>query len=435
MKINLAEFINKNETVAVALSGGSDSMALLHYMHKNAKDYGFNVIAINVEHGIRGEQSKKDTEFVKNYCDNLGVELICYSVDCIAYSKKQKLSLEEGARKLRYDCFFNAITNGKCSKIATAHHLRDNVESILLNLFRGTGLKGLAGITSDYDGKIIRPFINVTKEEIERYVLENSIPFVTDESNFSDEYSRNFIRLNVLPKICEIFPDAEKSITRLSSIVKLEDDFLDKLAIKSLTIKNNYAIIPIDLERAIFNRAVILALKKLGVSKDWQKIHVDDVYKLCRLQNGAQIILPKHFTATKEYDKIIISQIANDKFSEVPFSLGKLDFNNNFLIIETVKSPVDLKDGLYLDLDKIPKTAVIRTKKDNDLFVKFGGGGTKKLNDYLTDVKVPLRLRSALPVLADGDKILAIFGVAISEKVKVDGSTVNIIKITKEELK
>ncbi len=434
MKINLAEFVNKNETVAVALSGGSDSMALLHYMHKNAKDYGFNVIAINVEHGIRGEQSKNDTEFVKNYCANLGVELICYSVDCITYSKNQKLSLEEGARKLRYDCFFDSITNGKCDKIATAHHLRDNVESILLNLFRGTGLKGLAGITSDYDGKIIRPLINVKKEEIERYVLENSIPFVTDESNFSDEYSRNFIRLNVLPKICEIFPDAEKSIARLSSIVKLEDEFLDELALKSLTIKNNCAIIPVDLERAIFNRVVILALKKLGISKNWQKVHVDDVYKLCRLQNGSQIILPKHFTATKEYDKIIITQISNDEFLEVPFSLGKLNFNDNILTIEDVNSPVDLKDGLYLDLDKIPNTAVIRTKKDSDVFVKFGGGGTKKLNDYLTDVKVPLRLRSTLPVLADGDLILAIFGVAISEKVKVDGSTVNIIKITKEEI-
>lgn len=433
MKITLDGYIKQNQTVAVALSGGSDSMALLYYMREIAEKYPFKLIAINVEHGIRGDASKKDTEFVQNVCKKLGVELLCYSVDCTSYAKERKLSTEEAARILRYECFFDAISKGNCDKVATAHHNRDNAESVLFNVFRGTGLKGLAGISVDRSSKIIRPFIKVSKEEIENYVTENKIPFVTDESNFSDEYTRNYIRLKILPEIKRIFPDVENSISRLSEIAKDEDEFLDKLADENLIFSDGYAQISVNLDKVIFNRAVIIAVKRLGIEKDWQKTHVDAVYKLRELKSGSRIILPKHFTAFKEYDKIILTRksVADD-IAEIPFTVGQFSFCGNRLAVEFTDRPKNLKDGLYIDFDKIPSGAVIRTKKPSDSFTKFGGG-TKKLNDYLTDIKIPLRLRNTLPVIAVGNIVFAIFGVAVSEKVKVDSSTENIIKITKEE--
>jgi len=191
MQINLGEFLHKNQTVAVALSGGSDSMALLDYMLANAEKYSINVIALNVEHGIRGQDSIDDTNFVKNYCDKNNVKLITYTVDCVKKASEEKLSLEQAGRILRYQCFYDAIDKGLCDKVATAHHQKDNVESVLFNLFRGTGIKGVCGIEKNFQDKIIRPFLDVSKSQIEEYIKERKIPFVTDKTNCDADYSRN----------------------------------------------------------------------------------------------------------------------------------------------------------------------------------------------------------------------------------------------------
>lgn len=309
MKIDLSNIVSKNETIAVAVSGGSDSMALLYYMTENAKKYGIKVVALNIEHGIRGEASKSDSDFVKSYCRSRGIELISYSFDALKKAKTDKLSVEQAARALRYECFFKAIEEGKCDKVATAHHRRDNVESVLLNLFRGTGLKGVAGINAVYEDKIIRPFLTVTKEEIIAYMTENSVPYITDETNFSDDYTRNYIRLNVLPKVKDAFPEVEKSISRFAEIAKIEDDYMDGVAKNAVSEEKdeNTVSIALPLHPAIFNRAVIIALKKVGLEKDWEKVHVDSVYALTEKANGAKINLPKNFIATKEYDKIVFS--------------------------------------------------------------------------------------------------------------------------------
>ncbi len=428
MLVDLKNIVSENDTIAVALSGGSDSMALLHYMLEYSKKFPINVIAINVEHGIRGESSLSDTEFVKSFCKKNNVPLLLYKVDCIKKSKQEKLSLEQSARILRYDCFFDALSSKKCDKIATAHHLKDNAESVLFNLFRGTGIKGLKGITENFDDKIIRPFLTVSKEEIENYVKENNIPFVTDQTNFDDDYTRNFIRLQIIPKIKEIFPNFEQSVKRLSDSVKSDDDFLEQQADKFLSLLNNKAEIKIPSHYSIFARAEIKALKHLGVKKDWEKIHIDDAFSLSNKKNGASINLLNNITAIREYDKIAFYLNTQQTETVLPFQEGKFLFSGKTYNIEKVNS-YNLKDGLYIDLDKIPKTAIIRNKKDGDIFTKFGGG-TKKLNDYLTDKKIPLKTRNDIPLLADGKEILAIFNVEISDRVKIDGNTKKIIKLS-----
>lgn len=418
-------------TVAVATSGGCDSMALLHYLSSASKKGGFNVVALNVEHGIRGEESLRDTKFVKKYCEEHEIPVLCYAVDCRKKSYEDKLSLEEAARILRYDSFADALKNGKCDFVATAHHSRDNAESVLFNLFRGTGVKGLSGIKNR--GAIIRPFIKVSKEEIENYAKTNGVPYVTDSTNLSDEPTRNFIRLNVLPRIREIFPDAEKSIGKLSDIAAEQSEYIEKQANALISVVGCGVKIALPADDVLVKTAAITAFKICGIEKDWEKVHADDVLSLVKKETGKTIILPRNVKARRDYDSILIykEKTKNEDYSklEIPFETGEYDFGGRKLKIFETPKPQDLKNGLYLDADKIPLDAVIRTKRIGDVFEKFGGG-TKSLGDYLTDKKIPKDERDTLPLIASGKIVYAIFGVAISEKVKTDDSTVRSLKIT-----
>lgn len=427
MQISLEKFINKNETVAVAVSGGGDSMALLHYMQSESKKYPFNLIAINVEHGIRGESSISDTNFVISYCKDNDIPLLTFSVDCLSFAESNKLSLEQAGRVLRYQIFNQAISEKKCDKVATAHHLQDNIESVLFNLFRGTGLKGLSGIEEQFENRIIRPLLSVSKKEIEEYLVKFNIPHVVDQTNFDDKYTRNAIRLNLLPEIEKIFPEAQTSVYRFSQIAKLENDYMHTETLKAMTFFDDKVEIKFDIHPALLSRATVLALKNLGVEKDWEKAHIDSIFNLCTLQNSKRIDLKNGVIAIKEYDKICFYKNLQKTDHCTPFALGEIDFLDKHLKIEKVSFSCDLKNGLFLDLDKIPNNAVIRTRKNADKFTKFGGG-TKSLNDYFTDIKVPLFKRDLLPLLAVDNDVLAIFNLAISDKVKVDKNTKTIIQ-------
>ena len=429
MQVNLKKLLNPNETIAVALSGGADSVALLHYLLSVKDLYSVNIVALNVEHGIRGIASKHDTQFVIELCKQLNVPLLQYEVDSPTYAKEQKLTLEQAARALRYDCFFDAINSNKCNKVATAHHSLDNVESVLFNLFRGTGINGVTGIEENFEQKIIRPFLCVDKAQINDYVTKNNLAYVTDQSNFDDSFTRNHIRLNVINEIKKSFPEVEKSVSRFCTIAKIENDYMDKQAQSALKLSANHAEITLPLHPALISRCAIKAMQALGTVKDWEKVHVDAINSLVLSANGTKINLKNNLIAVKEYDKITIYKNQPKTEKETPFTLGCVQFNGVTLSVSKVDNVNSLKDGLYADADKIPKSAIIRTKRDGDKFTKFGGG-TKKLNDYLTDKKIPLRIRDNLLVIADGNDILAIFDLAISDKIKVDENTENIISLT-----
>ncbi len=428
MHINLSKFINPQERIAVALSGGIDSMALLYYMKDAQKKFNFSLLAINVEHGIRGNDSILDSEFVKEVCFKQGIPLLSYSVNATQKAHNEKLSIEESARILRYQCFYDAINNGKCDKVATAHHKEDNVESVLLNLFRGTGTKGLIGIADNFDNKIIRPLLSVSKDEIIRYTKDNNIQFVTDKTNFSDEYTRNYLRLNVIPEIKKVFPKVTDSIARLCEIASIENDYMDKIADNALKITPNGVEINLPIHRAVFMRASIKAIKILGIEKDWEHVHLSDAYSLTEKINGAKINLPKGICAVKEYDKIVFYKQTDSCVCEQNFAIGKVSLGTHKLNITRVSNlNPTLEMGLFGDLDKIPQNAIIRYRQKGDLFKKFGGG-TKSLGDYLTDKKIPLRKRDSIPLLACKNQVLCIFGIGISDDIKIDNDTKNIIQ-------
>ncbi len=430
MNLNLTPFKLNNKVVAVACSGGADSMALLYYMRSVAPLYGFTVKAVNIEHGIRGQASVEDSRFVEDYCKNNDIELKTYTVNAVDFAEKEKLSIEQSARKLRYDCFENAIKTGFADIIATAHHIFDNTETVLFNAFRGCSLKGIKGIDCSRD-YIIRPLLCVTKDQILSYLEENGVPFVTDQTNADTDYTRNYLRHKVLPAIKEVFPSVDDAILRLSTIAKQEDEFLDGLAEKSVNFVDDVCEIPLDIHTVLFNRAVIIALKKLGVKKDYEKIHADLTLLLREKQNGDKLCLPKNLVAIKEYDKIVIYRNEETTFEQFPFAIGSYEVLDGILTVEESKTPPTfLDDGvLYFDGDKIPPNAVFRLRKDGDIFNKFGGK-TKKLKDYLIAIKYPARIRNRLILLCDEKNVLLIAGIEISDLVKVDKHTKKVLKLT-----
>ena len=412
--------VEKNKVIAVALSGGKDSMCLLDLLLKSSKKFNITVKAVNIDHSIRGKESERDSNFVKEYCKNSGVELRFFKVDAKRYSKENNLTVEEGARMLRYDIFANLLRENFCDVIATAHHLSDNFETVLFNIFRGTSTKGLTGIPDKRDG-FIRPLINVTRAEIEEYVLKNDIPFVEDSTNGDIDYTRNYLRNVVIPKILEKFPTAETSVKRLGEISKEENDYLDELANDKLEFENGKYYLPVDLAPILLKRASKTILYNLGIKKDYEAVHFKDILKLTTLNNGSKITLPKNVVAVKEYDKIAF-YIESEKVENITvnYKIAKFKFYDKTYEITTKP----LEGALIFDGDKIPQNAIIRTKRDGDVFKKFGGG-TKKLKDYLIDKKIPRANRETLPLLAVDNQILLIFGVEISDDIKVTDTTKN----------
>ncbi len=426
--------INKGDTIAVALSGGKDSTFLLHLLLLCKDELQLTIKAVNIDHSIRGEESNRDSEFVKNYCQKLGVPLFFKKVDAVSYSKQNKISLEQGARELRYGVFKEAVLSGFCNKIATAHHAEDNFESVLFNLFRGSGIAGICGIKERVD-YIIRPILQVEKCKIDKFIQENNVPFVTDSTNFDDDYTRNFIRLNLSPLIKEKFAGAINSVSRLSQTATKEDEFLNLCAESAIDKKGENYCLPITLNEVVFNRATILIFKKCGLIKDYEKAHVDSVYGLTKLKNGSQIVLPKNILAVKEYDYITFYSKEFKKCEAVyDFSLNSFDFIYSTASVKAVKSLKQNQNALLIDGDAIPKNAVIRTRRNGDVFTKFNGG-TKKLKDYFIDKKIPKLYRNCIPLIVCENQVLAIFGVEISDAIKVTDSTTNLLALTLKQKK
>ena len=410
--------IQKNQTIAVALSGGKDSMCLLNCLLALKNDYNLTIKAVNIDHSIRGIESEKDSLFVKNYCEKLGVELSFFKVDAINFSKENGYSLEQGARILRYQIFDNLLSEKFADKIATAHHKSDNFETVLFNIFRGTGLKGIAGIPN-FRGDYIRPLLKVSKAEINDYIIKNNIPFVEDLTNFDSDYTRNYIRNELSPKILDKFPVAEDAVYRLSQIAKEEDEFLDELASSYIKKENENYFIPCEISPVLIKRCTKKILFSLGVTKDYESVNFNDIVKLATLQNGSKITLPKNIVAVKYYEMIAFYIEEKPSFiSETPFEVKTFKFEDYSLVI----TADNLEKSLKFDKDKVPKNAVIRNRKDGDIFKKFGGG-TKKLKEFLIDKKVPRYSRDSIPVLAVDNTVLAVFGVEISEDIKVDERT------------
>lgn len=429
----------RGETIGIGVSGGADSMALLHYLNSIKEDLDIDIVAITVDHGLR-ENADSDCDFVMNYCRENRIRCHKFKVDSNKIAKERGLSIEQAAREARYGVFDALIKKGIVDKIALAHHMGDQAETILLHILRGAGLVGAGGMEYVRDGVYIRPFLNVTKDEIIKYNYENGIENVEDETNADSTFSRNYLRNKIMPLLRKKFPAVDQNLVNFGKACKEDDDFISKQAnfdaiiTEPTTVKIplNYFIYPASLT----SRMVMKAFDSLGVVADIERKHIKMVIDLAKAENGKKIDLPHKTTAIKEYEYITLvhkeKKVITDSYS---MKVGKVKFANMYEIDVKRTKMFMLRPGIQLmDVKKIPTGAAWRVRQKGDKFEKFGGG-TKPLRTYLIDKKIPARLRDSLPVLAKDDEVYCILGVEISNKVKVDETTKMAYQVTYKEIK
>lgn len=436
--IKQTKMISAGDVIGVGFSGGSDSMALLHYLASNQQKWDIEVVAIHIDHGIR-ENSYIDADFAKEKAKELGVRFYKFRVDAPKIAKENNVSVETAGREARYGVFKTLLRKGLVDKIALAHHMQDQAETILMHIFRGSGVSGAKGMEPIRDNVYIRPMLNISKEEIMAYIDEHDLDYREDETNTDTSYNRNFIRNVVMKQVLTRWPNAVKAIASFGQAVSEDDEYINKnLYADAVIVEDEEAKIPTSyffFDKPIIIRIIFKALKAIGITKDIERKHIDMILDLAKnLENGKRISLPFDAVAIKEYDYItIVNKHKDEVVLNQPFKSGEFEVEGfGRIIVKRVKDCAPRKNVLYIDFRKVPKTAVWRFRQDGDVFEKFGGG-SKKLKSYLIDKKIPLRQRKVLPVLADGNEVYVIAGVEISNKVRItDAPTACMIEVKKD---
>lgn len=433
------KLVCKDDRIAVGVSGGADSMLLLWSLLDKQKQVGFYLEVVNVNHKLRGEDSDRDSLFVSEFCKKRKIPSKIVEIDVKKLKNDKKMTLEESARVARYDIFKKVMKEDKLNKLFLAHHKNDQAETILMHIFRGSGVGGAAGIKNTET--IIRPFLGLTKSEILKIAKEYNIEFVEDKTNNDNDYSRNYVRNVVLPEIEKVYPSAVKSIAEFGKKCEEIQSFIESLVDKNLLeIKKDETLLKQEIfEQKLFivNEYLKLAFNHLGVFSDIEAKHIKLICDLSSAGVNKEICLPHGLFAKKSYMGVKVFK-KNKKSNHECFEFvknGEIEFNEEFKIITKVVLPDEVVygEGLYVDANKISTDAVWRTRKIGDKFAKIGTG-SKKFNDYLTNSKIDYELRDKLPVLAAGESVLVFAGGDVSENVKLDGNTDEIVKIVFERL-
>ena len=318
--INKYDMISEGDTIVVAVSGGPDSMCLLNVLIKLKEKMNFNIVVAHVNHMIRAV-ADSETEYVKSFCSKHGIKCYVKKVDVIKKAELEKISTEEAGRNARYDFFEEVYSEAKANKIAIAHNKNDNVETVLMNVIRGSGISGLKGIEPVRNNKFIRPLIETDRQEIEKYCEDNNLNPKIDESNNENVYTRNKIRNLLIPYLKREFnPNIIDSISRLSDLATQENAYIEKVlnqTYETILIDNQKNFIVLNLK--VFNkqdyfiksRIILLAIQNLfGSTKGIEKIHIEDIIKLCERNIGNKYLTPnKHTKVEINRGQITIKRI------------------------------------------------------------------------------------------------------------------------------
>lgn len=411
--------LSVGDCVVVGVSGGADSMLLLKYLIFKREELSLKLIVANVEHGIRGEESKRDSAFVEQFCKENGVEFHMLSIDALKGADEVGLGVEEYSRNRRYE-FFNSFY---ADKIATAHNLSDNVETVLFRLSRGTSMKGCTGVPP-VRGNIIRPLIECSGSEIRTACKEMNLNFVFDSTNNDNSYSRNYIRNVIIPDFEKLNPSFETAFMRFITNAVEVDKSLEKSACDCFdeSFKHNALIVEKlkKYDNAVAKRAIIKFLSLYDISVD--EIHLNGVYSLLFKQGRFQIkknifaISDKKrlriavFEQTIDFDDIVV----NKKIT------SRKDFLNN---CELFRKQFDF----FCDYDKIVGSFTIRSRDNGDEISPAGRNCTKSLKKIYNEYKIPVEDRENIPVICDDKGVIGIYGYCCDERVKIDNNTNSVV--------
>lgn len=416
-----------DKRVVVALSGGADSMALLYVLCELKEEYGMAVEACHVNHGIRGEDAVRDENFVKAECQKLGVILHTFHFDVPDLAKERGLGLEECGRQVRYEAFESL---GDCL-IATAHTLSDRCETLLLNETRGASLKGICSIPA-VRGNIIRPLIDCTREDVEEYCRLNSIPFVTDDTNFDDVYSRNRIRLNVIPELKKINPSFEKAVSRLIESANEDEDFFREVTEKvfeSAKTENGYNADIINAQHPSVRKRVLYKIINREADVKPELVHLKMVENI--LEGGTVQIIGDTVISVRNSILVINLQTQEAEewecdFSDFEVSVGKRKikatvFNKNDL------PPKQFVHKNVLDYDAVVGKCVLRNRRAGDRIRLAGSSCTKTLKKLFNEKH--FENRNSLMILADEEGILWVEKSGCADRAKITEKTDKILLI------
>ncbi|MBO7401474.1 MAG: tRNA lysidine(34) synthetase TilS [Lachnospiraceae bacterium] len=454
------DMLAEGDVVVLGISGGADSVALLLIMKELEAHFGVKLHAVHVNHGLRGEDSDRDEAFTKALCERLGVPFEVYREDVAAVSDREGLSLEEAGRKVRYAAFEAAAAKIHANRIAVAHHMDDNAETVIFRIARGTGLKGLAGMHPKRELTegitLIRPMLSVSRGEIEAWLESRHQAYCTDLTNFEDEYSRNAIRNRVLPSLEDINSGASENICALAEAAAAADEYLGRAAEEKYgrlvefgrTGETMLVRIPKDPEPVLFERILRNTLFKVAKhEKDITSTHIRLIAELAQKQTGSRLSLPYGVTAEKSYDCIVFKREADKaashlpKLEEVVIPMSGLEdgpvtaefpgFGTfEFELFNGKCSSFSKEDYTkFFDYDKITCNPVLRTPREGDSVVISPEGGRKPLKKLFSDLKISKEDREAIPVIAEGSNVLWIPGIRTGENRRVDNNTGRILKI------
>lgn len=438
--------IEKTDRIVAGVSGGADSICLLFVLLKLQKELGFQLLAVHVNHRIRGVAADADQMYVEEICKEQGVPLVVYKEDVPEYARRHKMTEEEAGREVRRTVFQQQMEEWGGTKIALAHHKNDNVETLIFHLCRGTGLSGLAGIAPQ-DGPWIRPLLCVEREEIESYLKKRGISYCTDETNLDIHYTRNRIRHEVLPYL-EQYINREsvshmartmEEMTGIKSYVEKEVKHYAEQCVtgtceKILVNSAEYRKVPKELKNYVLHH-ILCAVA--GRKKDIQAVHIEALEKLFEQQTGRRLNLPYEITARRCYEGVMLiksrksedEETSNPKESEneTPENLYHMRVFEYHPEEETFPEKVYTK---WFDYDIINNTVKIRHRQSGDYITVNEVGGTQKLKQYFINEKIPQEKRDRIWLVADGHHILWIVGYRQNQAYQITDRTKHVLEIT-----
>lgn len=419
--IEKEDLFSKQDKILVALSGGADSVALTRILIT----LGYHCEAAHCNFELRGEESDRDEDFVRNFCRSLNIK--CHSIhfETRRYAAQQSISIEMAARELRYNWFSKICEESDCQVVAVAHHKDDSVETMLLNLIRGTGINGLLGIRPK-NGNVVRPLLCASRQEVVAYLHRMNQTYVTDSTNLEDEYTRNKIRLNLLPLMEEINPSVKDGLVKTSSYLNDVSKVYQQAIKESI---DRIFITPekeISIEKLMNEPAPQALLFEVLSPLGFNSTQVEEVYGSLNGQPGKRFI-SSQWQVVKDRELLLIERVktANDKpqiiFEEVLFT-------KEFVI------PKD-KNTACFDANKFKGVISIRKWEKGDYFIPFGMKGKKLVSDFMTDSKFSLLKKEQQWVLSCNDQIAWLIGERTDNRFRIDDSTQKVIiaKLGKQE--
>ncbi len=411
--------------LCVCLSGGADSVSLLRGLMDISSKYGFNIYACHFNHMIRGEESDRDEDFCRDLCDSLGITLYRGWHDVPEYAKYYKLSLEEAARDCRY-AFFQRVSSRECvDYCVTAHNMNDDAETLLFNLIRGSGLNGATAIAPKKD-IMLRPLLKIKRSEIEEYLTEIGQTYVNDSTNASTEYSRNYIRHQLIPDMEALNPSVVEALSRYISSCRNDREYFDSIVEQNIDMK------PSSLPKAIRDR-VIIKKYKLFSNYSLNSEMVNEIDKA--LVSSIRTIIPLYSDTEALIDNgNLIFRKKSEKleftFDSVSLKDGENDlFGNRVLVILSEENHCHSENfnkisiTKKLSFDNIKDGLNVRNRRVGDKILI--NGMHKSLKKLFIEKRVPAEYRNIIPVICDGEEIVYVPFVAISDKVVMKNSQNN----------